>query len=306
LFMGSYSTKISTQSFNCGGLLTVMYSPEPDLSPAEFIDMLVRSTLAEHRPVHDINAIRAMLKNADLILTTRRDGLLVGVSRAITDFAFCTYLSDLAVDQDYQRQGIGRELIRRTHEAAGLHTTLLVAPKVRKYHAKGTKLLKLFKNGRCSDKGRMQREAAKQGIARTTIYRYVALAREYPGKKVQALAGLSWKAVKMLLQVKDRKTRSQLRRRIIAGELPTSALATTIRQLEPRRPARGGQLRPGELQEDLLNLSEKTRKWLHHVDRVWLAGHQTKLGNESEKGSKQARLLKAAQAAMRKLMDSLK
>src|SRR5258705_331703 len=64
------------------------------------------------------------------------DGLLVGVSRAITDFAFCTYLSDLAVDEKYQRQGIGRELIRRTHEAAGLHTTLilLAAPKAQSYY----------------------------------------------------------------------------------------------------------------------------------------------------------------------------
>src|SRR5205823_12717244 len=88
------------------------------------------------RPVHDSETIRAMLKNADLILTARRDGLLVGVSRAVTDFAFCTYLSDLAVDAAHQRQGIGRELIRRTHEAAGLHTTLilLAAPKARDYY----------------------------------------------------------------------------------------------------------------------------------------------------------------------------
>ena len=111
--------------------MTVQYRLEPDLSPEEFIDVLVRSTLAERRPVHDLDAIRAMLKNADVIVTARLDGLLVGVSRAITDFAYCTYLSDLAVDEKRQRQGIGRELIRRTHEAAGLHTTLilLAAPK---------------------------------------------------------------------------------------------------------------------------------------------------------------------------------
>jgi hypothetical protein len=183
---------------------------------------------------------------------------------------------------------------------------LVVAPKVRKYHAKGTELFELFKNGRCSDKGRMQREATKKGIARTTIYRYVALAREYPGEKVEALAGLSWKAVKMLLQVKSPRMRSELQGRIIDGKLPISALAATIRQLGLRRPARGGQLRPGNLQEDLVILSEKTRKWLHHVDRVWLADHQTELGNEPTKGSEQARLLKTAQTAMRNLMDSLK
>jgi GNAT superfamily N-acetyltransferase len=119
-----------------GDSMSVTYLREPDLTPDEFIDVLVRSTLAERRPVHDLATIRAMLKNADVILTARLGGLLVGVSRAVTDFAFCTYLSDLAVDEKHQRQGIGRELIRRTHEAAGLHTTLilLAAPKAEGYY----------------------------------------------------------------------------------------------------------------------------------------------------------------------------
>jgi GNAT superfamily N-acetyltransferase len=116
--------------------VTLSYQLEPDLSSAEFIDVLVRSTLAERRPVDEPGTIESMLKNADLILTARFDGLLVGVSRAITDFAFCTYLADLAVDQKHQRQGIGRELIRRTHEAAGLQTDLilLAAPKAQAYY----------------------------------------------------------------------------------------------------------------------------------------------------------------------------
>ncbi len=115
---------------------TVTYHLEPGLAPEEFIDVLMRSTLAERRPVNDLDAIRAMLKNAGVIVTARLDGLLVGVSRAISDFAYCTYLSDLAVDARRQRQGIGRELIRRTHEAAGLHTTLilLAAPKAQSYY----------------------------------------------------------------------------------------------------------------------------------------------------------------------------
>ena len=114
----------------------VTYQLEPALTPAEFIDVLQRSTLAERRPVQDPAAIAAMLKNADVIATARLDGVLVGVSRAITDFAFCTYLSDLAVDERHQRQGIGRELIRRTHEAAGLQTALilLAAPKAQTYY----------------------------------------------------------------------------------------------------------------------------------------------------------------------------
>jgi predicted N-acetyltransferase YhbS len=116
--------------------MTMTYHLEPDLTPEDFIDVLRRSTLAERRPVHDLDTIRAMLKNADVICTARFEGLLVGVSRAITDFAYCTYLSDLAVDEKYQRRGIGRELIRHTHEAAGLDTTLilLAAPKAQTYY----------------------------------------------------------------------------------------------------------------------------------------------------------------------------
>lgn len=116
--------------------MTVTYQLEPDLTPAEFIDVLVRSTLAERRPIDQPDIIQAMLARADVLVTARRNGQLVGVSRALTDFAFCTYLSDLAVDVAVQRQGIGRELIRRTHEAAGLHTLLLLlaAPAAREYY----------------------------------------------------------------------------------------------------------------------------------------------------------------------------
>jgi GNAT superfamily N-acetyltransferase len=114
----------------------VTYQLEPGLSPGELIDVLVRSTLAERRPVHDAETMRGMLARADVILTARVGALLVGVSRALTDSAYCTYLSDLAVDRAYQRQGIGRELLRHTHEAAGLHTTLilLAAPAARDYY----------------------------------------------------------------------------------------------------------------------------------------------------------------------------
>jgi len=109
---------------------------EPDLQSAEFVDVLARSTLAERRPVNRPEVIEAMLRHADIILTARVDGELVGVSRAITDFSYCTYLSDLAVDEAFQGRGIGRELIRRTHEAAGLNTSLILlsAPKAQTYY----------------------------------------------------------------------------------------------------------------------------------------------------------------------------
>jgi GNAT superfamily N-acetyltransferase len=119
--------------------MQIHYRAEPDLSPRDFVDLLRRSTLAARRPVDEPGTIAAMLANASIVLAARMadpEGQLVGVARAISDFAYCTYLSDLAVDQAYQRQGIGRELIRRTHEAAGLNTTLvlLAAPDARTYY----------------------------------------------------------------------------------------------------------------------------------------------------------------------------
>lgn len=114
----------------------IAYQLEPELSVEEFADVLRRSTLAERRPMNEPGTLPAMLRNADVIATARSEGTLVGVSRAITDFAYCTYLADLAVDEAFQKQGIGRELIRRTHEAAGLNTTLILlsAPKAEMYY----------------------------------------------------------------------------------------------------------------------------------------------------------------------------
>jgi GNAT superfamily N-acetyltransferase len=104
----------------------VVYAVEPQLTLEEFISVLQRSTLAERRPVDDPARIAGMLKNADVILTARVDGRLIGMARAITDFSYCSYLSDLAVDQHYQRRGVGRELLRRAHEACGLRTRLIL------------------------------------------------------------------------------------------------------------------------------------------------------------------------------------
>lgn len=116
--------------------MDIVYANEPELTVDEFIDVLQRSTLAERRPVDQIERIGRMLKGADVIITARVNGLLVGVSRAITDFAYCTYLSDLAVDEQFQKQGIGKRLIDETHAAAGHETRLilLAAPKARSYY----------------------------------------------------------------------------------------------------------------------------------------------------------------------------
>ena len=116
--------------------MSVDYALEPELDAQLMIAVLQRSGLAERRPVDDPERIGRMIEQADIVLTARVAGVLVGISRAITDFSYCCYLSDLAVDRDYQGQGIGRELIRRTHETAGLKTLLLLlsAPGAASYY----------------------------------------------------------------------------------------------------------------------------------------------------------------------------
>lgn len=97
----------------------VILARETDLDPDSFIDILERSGLAARRPVADRARIETMVANADLIVTARLGGRLVGIARSITDFAFCCYLSELAVDRACHGRGIGRALIERTRIEAG-------------------------------------------------------------------------------------------------------------------------------------------------------------------------------------------
>ena len=108
----------------------VIYAREQNLGAGEFVDVLRRSGLSERRPVDDPARIGRMLAHANLIVTARDGGRLIGVSRALTDFAHCCYLADLAVDRQYQGAGIGTRLIEETRRAAGPETTciLLSAP----------------------------------------------------------------------------------------------------------------------------------------------------------------------------------
>jgi ribosomal protein S18 acetylase RimI-like enzyme len=116
----------------------IAYALEPGLSAGEFRAVLIASTLGERRPVGDLERLDLMLRYAGVIVTARDGQRLVGVSRAITDFSFCCYLSDLAVDVAYQRQGIGKRLIAETQAAAGERAMLilLAAPAAQGYYPK--------------------------------------------------------------------------------------------------------------------------------------------------------------------------
>ena len=117
----------------------IIYRKDRKITEEQFIDLLQRTTLAERRPVNDKGKIEKMLAHGNILITSWHGDLLVGVSRALSDFSFCCYLSDLAVDQAYQHQGIGKEMIRLTHEVAGENDSTLIliaAPKAADYYPK--------------------------------------------------------------------------------------------------------------------------------------------------------------------------
>lgn len=105
----------------------------PDLEHAR--DLYRASTLGVRRPVDDDRRFTTMLAQANLLVTAWDGDLLVGIARALSDFSYATYLSDLAVRVSHQRQGIGRELIRQTRSAApDASLILLAAPAAERYY----------------------------------------------------------------------------------------------------------------------------------------------------------------------------
>jgi len=113
------------------------YRSGNDLDLDDLIDVYVDSSLGERRPVDDRDRMARMLAEANLVITAWEGDTLVGVSRSVTDWAYCTYLSDLAVRSDFQGRGIGKELVRLTRRAAPETTViLLAAPKAVDYYPK--------------------------------------------------------------------------------------------------------------------------------------------------------------------------
>ena len=101
----------------------------------QVIGLYRASTLGERRPVDDRDRMGKMLLNANLVVSAWDGDLMVGIARSVSDFVYCTYLSDLAVRESHQRRGIGRELVERTRTAGGSATVILLsAPKAVGYY----------------------------------------------------------------------------------------------------------------------------------------------------------------------------
>lgn len=94
----------------------IEYRTDTAISVGDFLELLSSSNLGERRPVDDLDCIEGMLKNSNLVVSAWDGSKLVGIARSMTDFYYACYLSDLAVDRSYQRQGIGLRLQQITQD----------------------------------------------------------------------------------------------------------------------------------------------------------------------------------------------
>jgi ribosomal protein S18 acetylase RimI-like enzyme len=115
---------------------TIEYRHNFPLDPHDVVRVFISSKMP--RPTDDLPRITRMFATANLVLSAWDQGRLIGVCRALTDYSYCCYVSELAVDCDYQRQGIGRTFIERLREMLGDEVSLILlsVPEAMDYYRK--------------------------------------------------------------------------------------------------------------------------------------------------------------------------
>ena len=133
----------------------IEYKINAKISVEQFINLLQISSLGERRPIHDQACLQGMLDNSNLIISAWFENKLIGIARSVTDFHYACYLSDLAVDADFQKQGIGKKLQALTQEQLGTQCKiiLIAAPAAHDYYEQ----LGFTNNERCWVLNREQR-----------------------------------------------------------------------------------------------------------------------------------------------------
>ena len=91
------------------------------LTAEEYTDFLKRTDLGSQYPKERFaERIPRLLESVSISLTARNEeNRVVGVLLGLTDFAYWLYVTDLGVDRDYERHGIGRSLMKKALELAG-------------------------------------------------------------------------------------------------------------------------------------------------------------------------------------------
>ncbi|MCM3781703.1 GNAT family N-acetyltransferase [Neobacillus mesonae] len=114
--------------------MNILYKINTPLSSEEVSHVFKSSGIK--RPADDLDRIQKMIDHASVTVTAWDGDQLAGIARAITDFSYCCYLSDLAVSKEYQKKGIGTELVNHLREHLGEEVSLLLlsAPTAMEYY----------------------------------------------------------------------------------------------------------------------------------------------------------------------------
>jgi len=104
--------------------MAITYATNDTPGAAEVADLLRAGGF--NRPLDDLDRVERMLRHADVIVTARDDGALVGIVRGLADYAVYALVTELAVAAPYKRMGIGRELLRQFREQAGEECTIIL------------------------------------------------------------------------------------------------------------------------------------------------------------------------------------
>lgn len=117
--------------------MEIIYKHNAKIEVLEAIELYKKSTLGERRPIDRLDIFEGMIKNANLVISAWHKERLVGIARSLTDFTYVAYLADLAVDQAYQRQGIGKRLIEETRQRLDKECmiVLMAAPQANEYYS---------------------------------------------------------------------------------------------------------------------------------------------------------------------------
>lgn len=116
--------------------MVITFKVNAKIEPHQLAQLFKESGI--RRPSEDLNRLKKMIENANLLITAWDGERLVGAARALTDYSYCCYLSDLAVLKEYQNNGIGNDLINEVEKQIGEECTLILlsAPEAMDYYPK--------------------------------------------------------------------------------------------------------------------------------------------------------------------------
>ncbi len=96
----------------------IISSDRHSVKPAEAAALYVELGWGTSRE-YSVARMKRSLAHCDIVVSARNgDGELIGLGRALSDFAIDTKILDLIIAPEYQRQGLGQAMMKKIAAAA--------------------------------------------------------------------------------------------------------------------------------------------------------------------------------------------